>query len=56
MDTGCPNCNRNFIENQDYCPKHKVEYLKAAAENAQMVYEEALKQLKERKPNELSSS
>ncbi len=54
MNTGCPDCDRNFADNQDYCPKHKVEYLKAAAENAQMKYEEA-KTKYERSQNELAT-
>ncbi len=41
INTGCPDCDRNFIDNGDYCPKHKVEYLKWAAETAQKDYEEA---------------
>ena len=41
VNTGCPECDRNFIVNGDYCPKHKLEYLKWIAESAQKDYEEA---------------
>lgn len=57
MNTGCPDCDKNFIENLDMCPKHKLEYLKWAAENAQKEYMDELKaqsrkQKPERKQNE----
>ena len=55
MNTGCPDCDRNFEVNGDYCPKCKVEYLKCMAETAQKEYEEAKAEY-ERNQNELSSS
>ena len=38
MNTGCSECDRNLIDKQDLCPKHKLELLKWAAENAQNEY------------------
>lgn len=43
MNTGCKQCDKNFIINGDRCPKHKLEYLKWVAESAQNDY---LKELK----------
>lgn len=43
MNTGCKDCDRNLIDKQDLCPKHKLECLKWAAENAQNEYIAELK-------------
>ena len=43
VNTGCADCDRNFIDNEDYCPKHKLEYLKIMAEQAQNDYMAELK-------------
>ena len=41
VNTGCPDCDRSFIDKGDYCSKHKLEFLKSLAERAQKNYEEA---------------
>ena len=43
MNTGCKDCDRSLIDKQDLCPKHKLECLKWAAENAQNEYMAELK-------------
>ena len=55
MNTGCPQCDKNFIENGDRCPKHKLEYLKWVAESAQNDYIEELKAQSRKVKNELPS-
>jgi len=57
MNTGCRECDKTFIANGDRCPKHKLEYLKWVAEQAQNDYMDELrnqsrKQKSERKRNE----
>lgn len=41
MNTGCRECDKNFIVNNKQCPKHLLDYLKWVAESAKRDYEEA---------------
>ena len=43
INTGCRECDKNFILNGDRCPKHRLEYLKWVAEQAQDDYMEELR-------------
>ncbi len=43
MNTGCAECDKNFIVHGDRCPKHKLEYLKWLVESAQNDYLDELK-------------
>ena len=53
MNTGCPACDRDFINNGERCPKHKLEYLKWVAESAQKDYKEAKEQYEQEQEREL---
>lgn len=43
INTGCSDCDKNFIINGDMCPKCKLDYLRIMAEQAQKDYLEELK-------------
>lgn len=51
INTGCKHCDKSFIENNDMCPKHKLEYLKWCVKDAQYAYMEELR-LQSRKETE----
>jgi len=50
MNTGCKQCDKNFIKNNDMCPKHRLEYKKWVAETAQNDYLEELKTQSRKEP------
>ena len=52
MNTGCPDCDRNFIDNSDYCPKHRLEHLKWEHETALSAYEDEILKQQETERNQ----
>ena len=51
MNTGCKQCDKNFIANGDRCPKHRLEYLKWVADTAQNDYLEELRNQSKKNQN-----
>ena len=49
MNSGCRKCDKNFILNGDRCPKHRLEYKKWVAEQAQDDYMEELRMYSRKK-------